>query len=361
MKEKILIALCGMSPAVISETIFALHKEHSWQPDKVIIVTTTLGKQHIETDLFESNIWKKLKHSLNLKTEFSNSAYHIRLIPNSDATGNADDIITSIDNDRTADFLLEVLREFTENPDTEIIFSIAGGRKTMSAIGSMTMSLLGRENDRMCHVLVSPPFDSPALKPKFFFPQKALKHIAPDGITYESTNAVISLAFIPFVNIRYLFQKEFNKLPGSFKNIVQLANKRISGRISPPDIKLIPERMELFINNKLIKLNCAEFTMYWMLAELAKNSLPPIYGQTILLDEYIDFISDIKKSRMPEIINHITALKRKNTDDIRRIISILTQKIKNNVSIENGREAAIPKISRGVYAISAPPDFIIIL
>jgi len=207
-KEKILIALCGMSPAVITETVYALVCETKHPPDKIIVITTTLGHEKIKTELFESGVWNDLTDSLNVNMEFSDSNYHIRLIPNSDATGDAKDIVTSEDNNRTADFILETLREFTENPDTQIIFSIAGGRKTMSAIASMAMSLLGREQDILCHVLVNPPFDSPALSPKFYFPDKTRTYLSPDGEKYSAANARITLCALL---LSYIFAIFFRK------------------------------------------------------------------------------------------------------------------------------------------------------
>jgi len=356
-KKKILIALCGMSPAVITETVYAMNNEKN-APDKVVVITTTIGRERIKKELISSGVWNQLSSEIKGSIEFSDSAYHIRLIPNSTATGDALDIVTTEDNIRTADFVLDTLREFTENPETQITFSIAGGRKTMSSIGAMAMSLLGRENDKLCHVLVNEPFDSPALVPKFYFPVPDIIHKALDGNEYKSTDAQITLCYLPFVQVRYLFQDEFNRLPGGFNSTVELANERISGRITPPDITVIPERMEVFINNKLLRLNCGEFIMYWMLVEAAKNSSPPFFGQASLYEEYMDFAANISMQRMPEFINHQHIILKKDEGDLRKNISFISTKIKNLIPVEEGREYAVPSISRGVYGISVPPDHI---
>jgi len=44
------------------------------------------------------------------------------------------DIRTPADNEAAADFLLEQVRTIVGNPDTQLIASIAGGRKTMGAL-----------------------------------------------------------------------------------------------------------------------------------------------------------------------------------------------------------------------------------
>jgi len=361
MKEKILIALCGMSPAVITETVYALAMKNNC-PSKVIVVTTTLGREKIKEDILDSGIWSKLCKTLKEKIDFGFSSYHIRLIPKPDAKGDAEDILSTLDNNCAADFILSTLREFTENPDTEIVLSIAGGRKTMSSIGALAMSLLGREEDTLCHVLVNTPFDSPSLIPKFFFPLDVpIIHRSLDDSSITSADAKITLCDIPFPRLRYLFQNEFQRLPGGFNDTVTLANQRVSGRIPSPDLRITPERMEISFDNKLIKFNCAEFLMYWMLTERARNSMPQIHGQASLLEEFISFTKDITYTRMPEIIHHKENILEKSDDDVRKLISAISAKIRKHITLNNGRDACLPSLSRGLYSVSLPPESIIII
>ena len=360
-REKILIALCGMSPAVLTETVYAL-AEDKCCPSQVIVITTTAGREKIEEELFQSGIWGKLLNNIKVNIDLGMTSYHIRLIPKSDALGDAEDILTTSDNTRTADFILGTLREFTENADTEIIFSIAGGRKTMSVLGSMAMALLGREQDRLCHVLVNYPFDNPSLKPRFYFPEKKKRVFRlSDGNEFSEENAEITLCDIPFPRLKYLFQSELNRLPGNFNDTVALANSRISNRIQPPDLKIIPERMEIFFNEKPVRFNCAEFVMYWMLADRARNNFPPLHGQASLREEFEYFAANIPNGTMPEIIHHREKLIVKSDDDMRKLISAISSKIRNCVSIEEGRDPAMPSISRGVYALGLTSDHIVIL
>ena len=71
------------------------------------------------------------------------------------------------DNDATADAITERLRAFTADPETALHVSIAGGRKTMGYYLGYALSLFGRPQDRLSHVLVSPPFES---HPQFYYP-----------------------------------------------------------------------------------------------------------------------------------------------------------------------------------------------
>ena len=361
MRERILLALCGMSPAVITETVYSLAGVGRC-PSKVVVITTTEGKRALGAELFDGGVWESLCGMLGEDIDFGLSSYHVRLIPKSDSGGDAEDILTTSDNERAADFILDILREFTENPDTELVFSMAGGRKTMSVLAALSMSLLGREQDILCHVLVNPPFDNPSLAPKFYFPGKtACVHMLPGGRKWRAKDARITLCEIPFVRLRYLFQHEFSRLPGSFNGTVSLANFRLNERLPAPELKIVPERMQIWLGNVSLPLNCQEFVMYWMLAERCRNGLPQIYGQSVLREEFTGFVGDIGASAMPEILHHKTRLLNKSDDDVRKILSSISQKIRRCLGISQGRDACMPSAGRGVYSISLPPENIVIL
>jgi CRISPR-associated protein (TIGR02584 family) len=59
------------------------------------------------------------------------------------------------------------------------------------------LSLFGREQDRLSHVLVNQPFES--LDDFFFPPVRARNVLSANNITTSTTSAQISLAEIPFV------------------------------------------------------------------------------------------------------------------------------------------------------------------
>jgi CRISPR-associated protein Csx14 len=99
---------------------------------------------------------------------------------------------------------LDLAFRFTSQPDATVFFSIAGGRKTMSACLMVAAQLYGRPRDRVYHVLVSPEFES---SPVFFYPprESALVQLRdPNGHPYfkETRYAAINLLPIPFVSVR---------------------------------------------------------------------------------------------------------------------------------------------------------------
>ena len=81
------------------------------------------------------------------------------------------DIRSPEDNDAAGDFIMDEVRRIVGNPDTRLIASLAGGRKTMGALLYAVLSLLGRAQDSLTHVLVNEPFESPATNARrFYFP-----------------------------------------------------------------------------------------------------------------------------------------------------------------------------------------------
>src|SRR5205814_2260370 len=119
-------------------------------------------------------------------------------------------------NDAAAEMILDEVRRFTSNDDTRLIASIAGGRKTMGALLHAAMSLLGRRQDRLTHVLVNEPFDHPGLRPKFFFPgQPGTRHELrlPDGRleVVPTAQARPELAEVPFAALHYLFREHLGR------------------------------------------------------------------------------------------------------------------------------------------------------
>ena len=356
----IFISLCGMSPAVITESLYQLcQTEPDAIPDKVIVITTTEGERCIKTELFDSGLWGQFKADLNIapdKLQFGNSAKHIRLLPDEDGNSNAIDINGSDGSKQVADYMLNVLRQFTENPDTQITFSIAGGRKTMTALGALAMSLIGRRQDVLCHVLVNPPYDQLQLKPKFYYP-RAGDYLLPDGTTVNGDDAIISLSEIPFARCRYLFNDRLNQLPGDFMDSVDRINGKIAESLDVPELFIKPETTQCFIGGIEIKFNATEFVLYWLLSLRCKNSSPPLYGQEDLVDEFHAFVESINSNIMPEII-HYGHLKGKNSDDMRRLVSVISSKIKKAVAIDLGRNFCLPSRDRGVYGLMLPVNSI---
>ncbi len=292
----ILLAVTGMSPAVLTETVWALADDESAPtvPDEVLVLTTVAGKKEIENQLFSPAsafsgqcVWDSLRDALAARGH--NTADRLRFDPTSDDVRvftlwdetirrrtPLHDIRTRQDNDAVADSILEVVRSIVENPDTRLVASIAGGRKTMGTLLYACMNLLGRETDHLTHVLVDEPFDDPRLQPKFYFPgQPANAMVTPDGKAVAAADARIMLADVPFVPLRNLFEKEFARKPGSFLGLVDHCREDIRQRMKEKiELVVRRSRAEIAVNGIPIRTSPREQLMMLFLAENAVGSSP---------------------------------------------------------------------------------------
>lgn len=128
--KNILLAITGASPQVVTETLYALHADGKALPDEMFIITTLGTKAMLMDGLFEQGHLAALQDEYRMPAlKFDES--HIWLIE--DENGQPIDDAKSIaDQTYMADFITRKVFELTEQADTAIHASIAGGRKTMA-------------------------------------------------------------------------------------------------------------------------------------------------------------------------------------------------------------------------------------
>jgi CRISPR-associated protein (TIGR02584 family) len=274
----VLVAGVGLSPAVLTNTVWALaHKNEPVVPDEIVVVTTATARKCIDSLLLSGGGWERLYRQLSDdgldiegKLAFGASD-SIRIL--GDGKSDFDDIATPEQNDAAADFILKVLRQYTEDPGTRVIASIAGGRKSMSALMMSCMSLLGREQDRLCHVLVNEPYER-LMDPPFLFPEKGMNHRLGDK-TYPSTKAHPQLSDIPFVRVRGWYEKEFNRVPPSYMQLVSKVQGVAPRPANYPVIKLDVSKGSLLIDKTPVLLSGCEFALvYLMLLRIKEERMP---------------------------------------------------------------------------------------
>jgi CRISPR-associated protein (TIGR02584 family) len=248
-KKIVLVVGMGTSPAVMTETVWALaHQAERVVPDEIVVITTKSGKDALLAAIMSGApcVWNRLKNALakediaiDGKLVFGDTS--IRVIP--DADGNeASDLRTGADNLRAADFMLGELRKYTADSVTTVLCSIAGGRKTMSALLFSCMSLLGREEDKVYHVLIPPEYDC-GMNPPFFFPEKAVKHELlsrgqPTGKRVSSTKIGIELFEVPFVRMRGWYQDKFKSELPSYKSLISKVQSVAPPAVVYPEIEI---------------------------------------------------------------------------------------------------------------------------
>ncbi|MCF6246497.1 MAG: CRISPR-associated ring nuclease Csm6 [Desulfobacula sp.] len=212
--KNILLAVVGLSPQVITETLYAL-LEAGKDIHEIIVITTRQGKERIYSTLFagEKGNFNQFLLEYDIPKDsilFNHGSIHVIC----DENGNViSDLTTEDENRHLLKLCLKLSFKLTNMPGSAIYFSVAGGRKTMSSCLTLAAQLYGRPQDRLCHVLISPEFES---NPCFYYPPKintSIKLKNKDGETfYKNTKyAKINLVNIPFVSIRNYLANEHLK------------------------------------------------------------------------------------------------------------------------------------------------------
>ncbi|MEJ5207356.1 CRISPR-associated ring nuclease Csm6 [Denitratimonas sp. CY0512] len=198
--HRVLIAVSGKSAQILTETLYALiHQEPAFVPTEVHLISTAEGARHASLNLLGDNGWfLRLCRDYQLDPEiFDASRIHVI----SDSEGQAlTDIRSPADNEAAADFITGFIRERTDQPDAALHVSMAGGRKTMGYYAGYALSLYGRDQDRLSHVLVSEGFEN---HPAFYYPTPTRARIeGRNGFDLDASQARVDLANIPFVRLR---------------------------------------------------------------------------------------------------------------------------------------------------------------
>ncbi len=181
MKRRVLIVTGGMSPAIVTETVWALaRRKPPFWPDRMFVVVTAGALERCRSSLLGS----KGKLAL-LSREIGQPSLAGRTeIIGTDCV----DIRSEADSITFGNAVCEVVQCETRDEEAVVHLSLAGGRKTMSFHGGAAMTLFGRPQDELSHVLVHPP----SLEQKdadFWWPG----HNKPGDI---------ELSLVPFVRVR---------------------------------------------------------------------------------------------------------------------------------------------------------------
>jgi CRISPR-associated protein (TIGR02584 family) len=270
-RRRVLLAVTGLSPQVVTETIYALavQRTPAWIPQEVRLVTTAEGAERARLTLLDrkSGWFHRLRREYRLpEIRFDESG--IRVVEN-EAGEPLADIRTAADNMAAADFLLREIREITRNPRSELHVSIAGGRKTMGFFAGYALSLCGRPQDALSHVLVDPPFES---HPGFFYPTRE-PHVIhtppPESRPLDASQARITLAEIPFVRLRELLERSDGLDEGSFAAAVDAVQREVS-----PRVEVDLEGGVVKAGGAAVRMRPAELAFYAMVARAMREGRP---------------------------------------------------------------------------------------
>ncbi|EGV32637.1 CRISPR-associated protein, NE0113 family [Thiorhodococcus drewsii AZ1] len=276
--RRILLAVTGLSPQIVTETLYALWRSNPGTlPTEVHLITTATGADHARLNLLSPAIgWlERLRREYDLPPiRFAPS--HIHVIPGRDGE-RLDDIRTPDENVCAADFITDLVRRLTAQEDSALHVSIAGGRKSMGYFVGYALSLFGRPQDRLSHVLVSAPFES---HPEFYYPTLTEHpiHVGPEGkkIAYDCRTAKVDLAWIPFVRLRSAHHRPLVEGNARFSDCVSAVQEALAEH----ELILDLQGKRICAGGQIIRLPPTELAFLSWFARRAQAGLPPLPGIT---------------------------------------------------------------------------------
>lgn len=296
--QTILLSLVGTAPAVLTETVWALATQADPViPDRVIAITTTTGAAKLKNKLFVDGHWDRMLADLkgkglplDGKLRFGAIADSIRVFPNLSRTRELDDIRSLEDNQAVAEFFMELIRGFAENDSVQLIVSIAGGRKTTSAMLHSVMTLLGRAQDRINHILIN---DEWIFQPDFLYPGCAGEFVdKTTGKSLSSLEAQLELVDVPFVPLRYLFRRDLERSAGSFLELMGQVRNRTLNVDDDLVVQINLANGAFSVSGKSISLSPNEFLLYLFFALRAREGAPPVPSYAVIGEDLRDLRSD---------------------------------------------------------------------
>lgn len=256
----ILITVLGSSPAILTETLFALIKKNRF-PTKLHVITTGFGMESFER-------MKLRQHIENLCAEYAmptdllgNIEFHVAKYADGTAIS---DIRNEQDQVIMADAITSIIRSLTADKNTIIDASIAGGRKSMSFYMGYIFSMFAREQDRLSHVLVDPQYENT----NFLYPTRTSQYVTHlfgenkgqiklvDGKPLDAMDAKDSvlLAEIPFIRLN-------QSLQNADDTFVAGGALSYSECINAYNLSVAPEKIRLIVNPKELTVKVNEWTI----------------------------------------------------------------------------------------------------
>lgn len=257
MNRQIAIISCGTSPQVVTQTLWALSKRHHIAWSGYYIVTTETGRSLLCDPSFAQH-WMHLQQTLGELLPLPFEQDRIITVPD------------EIDGTMFGSPVLDLLEQLTSQPDTTLHVSIVGGRKPMSVLLALWMSMFGRDHDRLYHLFAHPTF----VASDRFFPEE---HTSIAMLNWE----------IPFIRFRPWLEEA---LPHNGSQIdcgrLMLPTQQFFGQSQPQVVLDLPSK-SLTVAGRTIKLRVMECAVYWWVAS-ASEPIP--WGKQLPDDEWCRFL-----------------------------------------------------------------------
>jgi len=290
-KRNVLLAVLGLTPQIVTETLYYLVVKRNVQIHEIRVITTTRGRDLADQLLFAQPDGAFFRFCRDYELD-PNRVYVAPTEVIRDQEGiPLEDIRSAEDNAAAGDCILRVVADYKKDPDVRLFCSLAGGRKTMSTFAGFAMQLLAEPGDELLHVLVRPPVLES--RRDFFYPPPGGDFVGqnPDGsrLCVPAEEISIDCAEVPFVYLRDFLPPDLDLMRFTYQEIVELTQGKV-------DVNALDVHAHLDLRTRLLAVEWAGGSI----------TIPTTYTEAALLEFFgrtdVPVTADELRDKMEEIL-----------------------------------------------------------
>lgn len=284
--QHLLLAVSGMTPQIITETLYGIYcKTPQKMPTAIKVITTSDGKDRLCNTLMgpDGHLQKFCQDYGLPLIPFSVDDV---LVPAGDDGKLLEDVRSEREQAILGDFITGIVRTFCNDGQLAVHASLAGGRKTMGFSLGYAMSLFGRPQDCLTHVLVSAPYEE---VPDFYYPTPAtvMRTDRNKNRHYDLSRAQVTLAEIPLVLMREEMPTDLMRRQDlSYTETIERVNQALQLNQNTASIKLDYDHLTVICNERPVVMKPDCFAFYSFIAHDTvaypeEGMEPPLEGMSM--------------------------------------------------------------------------------
>ena len=285
-EQRILLVVTGKTPQIVTETLYklAVDNDPAFVPTEIHLITTAEGAKSAKVALLGVGKQEGQFHQFCRDFSFAGIRFtedYIHVIEDQLSGQFLNDAQSTLHNQIASDFIMQVVQQLTQAENSALHVSIAGGRKTMSYYTGYALSLYGRMQDRLSHVLVNEPFQN---NREFFYPPPSPVSLEVANEYFSTDDARIILSDIPYVRMRYHVPDGLLNGKAGFQETVE----KIQRFVEPESLVIQVKKRLLVLNNVSVKLPASDCAFYsWMAQRALDKESALCLDDDAFMDDYL--------------------------------------------------------------------------
>ncbi|MFP4598253.1 MAG: CRISPR-associated ring nuclease Csm6 [Persicimonas sp.] len=288
-----LFCVVGGSPAVVTETVYALavvdtEDDPAEHIERIRVMTTTHGRDKLQPVLLEQlrRMARDYPEAAGRIPTSEDRVLPIEVASRPDTGEELDDVRDSVDSAAMADAIFTCVRQMTSDGQLRLHASMAGGRKTMGYFVGNAMWFFGRRGDRLSHVLAGR--NAEQCKHFFYPPPRSTTLKTYSDVEFDAALESVELHEIPFVRLPV---KHKDYLPDTFAETIRSVQEELVG---PARLVIDLEFGSVRFGGEKLRLTPLQTALYIVLAVAHDRGQTPI-GRRDFLDGREGRLSELQE------------------------------------------------------------------